>query len=143
MYTKMQKKIVFIFFLFFSTSIFISCDHQEENKNVAIENSSVPEISSELETPAPPSFNSQNMEVKTFELTDSTSGKSKGWGYDLYMDGHKTIHQPIIPGVAGNSSFKTEEQAKRTGNFAINKMKQTGSLPTISIKELDSLGVTK
>lgn len=142
MRTKIKKKLVFISALFISTSIFISCDHQEENKNVAIENS-FPEINSKLETPAPPPFNSQNMEVKTFELTDSTSGKSKGWGYDLYMDGHKTIHQPIIPGVAGNKSFKTEEQAKKTGNFAINKMKQTGSLPTISIKELDSLGVTK
>lgn len=139
----MQKKIMFIFLLFFSTSIFISCDHQKENKKGSVENSSVPEISSQQKTPAPPSLNSQNMEVKTFELTDSTSGKSKGWGYDLYIDGHKTIHQPIIPGVAGNNSFKTEEQAKRTGNFAINKMKQTGSLPTISIKELDSLGVTK
>ncbi|OFY87800.1 MAG: hypothetical protein A3F72_08000 [Bacteroidetes bacterium RIFCSPLOWO2_12_FULL_35_15] len=139
---KIQKIIVFSSALFISTSILISCDHQKENKKGSVENSS-PEISSKQETPAPPSFNSQNMEVKTFELKDSASGKSKGWGYDLYMDGHKTIHQPIIPGVAGNNSFKTEEQAKRTGNFAINKMKQTGNLPTIAIKELDSLGITR
>jgi hypothetical protein len=84
-----------------------------------------------------------NMEVKTFEVKDSASQRSIGWGYDIYIDGKRGIHQPIIPAIPGNNPFKTEEKAMITGTFAMNKMKKTGSLPTLSVAELDSLGVTK
>ncbi len=91
---------------------------------------------------APPS---QNVEVKTFEVKDDPStgsgGKSKGWGYDLFVDGKRSIHQPIIPAVPGNSSFKTEEDARKIGQLAADRMKITGSLPTILVHDLDSLGI--
>ena len=83
---------------------------------------------------------SEQIEVKTFEVKDS-SGKPKGWGYDLYVAGKRSFHQPIIPAVAGNNSFETEADAKKTGELAANKMKSTGSFPTISISDLDSLGI--
>jgi len=80
--------------------------------------------------------------LKTFEVTDS-SGIAQGWGYDIYVDSTRTIHQPNIPAVSGISAFKTEEDANRTGNYAIGKMIKSGSFPTLSIPELDSLGVLK
>jgi hypothetical protein len=80
--------------------------------------------------------------LKTFEIRDST-GDAQGWGYDIYIDSTRTIHHPTIPAVSGISSFKTEDDASRTGNYAISKMKKSGSFPTLSIKELDSLGVLK
>ncbi len=86
---------------------------------------------------APPS---QNVEVKTFEAKDE-KGKSTGWGYDLFVDGKRTIHQPIIPAVPGNSAFATEEDARKTGQLAADKMKITGSLPTVLVHDLDSLGI--
>lgn len=89
-----------------------------------------------------PQFSTENIEVKTFEVKDDT-GKAKGWGYDLYVNGKKTIHQPTIPAVAGNDSFKTQVQAEAVGKLAANKMIVTGSLPTISVEELISLGVIK
>lgn len=82
------------------------------------------------------------MEVKTFEVKDSL-GRSQGWGYDIYVNGKKTIHQPIIPAVPGNTPFKTGNDAQKVGLFAMDKMLKQGSLPTILIKELDSLGVLK
>ena len=82
------------------------------------------------------------MEVRTFEIKDST-GKSQGWGYDIYMAKNKVIHQPIIPAIAGNKPFKSESDAQKTGLFAAAKMDKGGSLPTLSTKELDSLGVIK
>lgn len=85
---------------------------------------------------------SNGMDLKTFEVKDST-GRSQGWGYDIYVNGKKTIHQPIIPAVPGNNSFKTENDAQKVGLFAVDKMLKEGSLPTILIKELDSLGVLK
>lgn len=85
---------------------------------------------------------SETMEVKTFEVKDST-GKLQGWGYDIYSNGKKAIHQPIIPAIPGNWPFKSESDALKTGLFALSKMEKEGSLPTLSLFELDSLGVTK
>ncbi len=89
-----------------------------------------------------PQIHSDNIEVKTFEVKDST-GKSKGWGYDIFVDSKRMIHQPIIPAISGNNAFKTEKDAQKTGALAAEKIKTTGSLPTLSVKELDSLGVIK
>ncbi len=85
---------------------------------------------------------SNKMEVKTFEVKDST-GKTQGWGYDIYIENKKMIHQPIIPAIPGNRAFKTESDAKKTGLFALGKMIKEATLPTITTKELDSLGVIK
>lgn len=124
----------------FVVAFFFSCSNTNENQKAEFSSITPAETTY---TPQPPSISSQLLELKTFEVKDTTSGKSMGWGYDIYIDGKRSIHQPIIPGVAGNNSFSSEEKAKTTGTFAINKMKQTGGLPTITIKELDSLGVTK
>ena len=120
-----------------------SCSSNSENgnqKNGALLNENIPET---VNTPQPPSINTQSLELKTFEIKDTLSGKSLGWGYDIYVDGKRNIHQPILPGVPGNQHFSSEKDATLTATFAVNKMKQTGGLPTITLKELDSLGITK
>lgn len=89
-----------------------------------------------------PRLSSENLEVKTFEVKNAER-KSTGWGYDIYSGNNKVIHQPIIPAIPGNRPFKTEGDAMKTGLLALGKMKIEGSLPTLSVKELDSLGVTK
>ena len=132
-----MKSLSFCFSLALFTSLTVSsCSSsdstEKKDSNTSTENSA---------TSAVPQ-NAQLIEAKTFEVKDST-GKSQGWGYDIYVDGHKNIHQPIIPSIPGNNSFKTESDAKKTGDFAAQKMKLTGSLPTLSIQELDSLGITK
>ena len=136
------KKIMQCISLSFLLLLLFSCNYNKTENNQ--EPDGLPAEVSNKENPFPeaPSFNSENIEAKTFELTDSVSGKSMGWGYDIYIDGKRTIHQPILPGVAGNQSFSSEEKAKKTGLFAVEKMKKSGGLPTITIKELDSLGVT-
>lgn len=130
-----------LFYIGFLFSLFIfSCSNNNEEKNELTDNAA---SKTENETVSPPSFNTNDIGCKTFEVKDTTSGKRLGWGYDIIVEGHTTIHQPIIPGVAGNKSFPTEEQAKKTGDYAVHKMKQNGGLPTITIIELDSLGITK
>ncbi|MDF2456563.1 MAG: hypothetical protein K0R51_2556 [Cytophagaceae bacterium] len=66
-----------------------------------------------------------------------------GWGYDLYIDGKKTIHQPHIPGVSGMKGFDTKEKAEKTANFVLFKLKNNIMPPSVSKEELDSLGVLK
>ncbi len=80
------------------------------------------------------------IEAKTFEVRDSTN-QLTGWGYDLYVDGKRSIHQPHIPAIAGNNPFKTQADAQRVGDLAALKMRAGMGLPTISLAELDSLNI--
>jgi hypothetical protein len=116
---------------------------RKENPTILAENSTSSDASSKENVPAPPSFSSENMSMKTFEVKDTTSGKSLGWGYDIYIADHRTIHQPIIPGIPGNNYFKTEELAKKTGSFVLDKMKKAGTLVSVTPEDLDKLGITK
>lgn len=130
------------FFLFFAYLLLFSC---ESNTNKSITNIQSPALPTKVPNTSAingPHFSSDNLEVKTFEVKDST-GKSQGWGYDIYAEKNKIIHQPIIPAIPGNRSFKSDGDAMKTGLFVVNKMKKEASLPTLLIKELDSLGVTK
>jgi len=104
------------------------------------EDTSIPKDSPRTEIPpAPPA---RTVEVQTFEVKDA-QGKMLGWGYELWMNGKRWIRQEIIPMVEGNNYFKTEEEARRTGDLAAEKARRTGELPTLTLQELDSLGVWK
>jgi len=64
-----------------------------------------------------------------------------GWGYKIFEYGKLFINQPHIPAVQGNKGFSTQEDANKTAEFAISKMQNGIIPPTISVAELDSLGV--
>jgi hypothetical protein len=64
-----------------------------------------------------------------------------GWGYKV-MEGKKVIIEQFhIPAINGTIAFATEEQAKLTGLLVTQKIMQGNFPPTITIEELDSLGV--
>lgn len=75
----------------------------------------------------------------TFETFENTA--IEGWGYRILMDGELYINQPHIPAVQGNKGFSTEEDAAKTAEFAISKMNMGFVPPTMTVAELDSLGV--
>ncbi len=64
-----------------------------------------------------------------------------GWGYKIMKDGQLSINQPTIPAIQGNRCFSSKEKAEKTAEFIINKMNNNVFPPTISVEELDSLGV--
>lgn len=66
-----------------------------------------------------------------------------GWGYDIYLDEKLVIHQPHIPAMAGRKGFKTKEQANSVAELAVLKIKNGIMPPTITLQELDSLGITE
>ena len=123
-------------FLFVVITIHFSCKNISNKNKTLISNDSIDNISS-----LPPgNYSAGSVEVKTYVI-NNPEGKLKGWGFDIYINNKKRIHQPNIPAVSGNKSFKSEEDAKKTGMFMANKMLKGESFPTILIKELDSLGV--
>lgn len=65
-----------------------------------------------------------------------------GWGYDIRQDERVLIHQPGIPGVAGNVGFSSEAQARQVGERVIQKLNDNDGLPTLTHDELRQLGVS-
>jgi hypothetical protein len=63
------------------------------------------------------------------------------WGYRIMIGDAMFINQPHIPAAQGNAGFSSEEKARKAGEFMINKLDAGISPPTVSIEELDSLGV--
>jgi hypothetical protein len=75
-----------------------------------------------------------SVELKTYK-------DSIGWGYDIYLNGKKAIHQPLIPAVPGKQPFANEGDAKKAGNLVVFKIKHNLMPPAVSVQELDSLHI--
>ena len=61
------------------------------------------------------------------------------WGYDILMDKKLTIHQPNIPGVAGENGFKTKADAENVAKLVVGKMKKGETPPSVTIEEMKKL----
>jgi hypothetical protein len=112
------------FFIFFSLLI-VSCNSNIEPTKEDISDTKVP-----LKNNADTEFS-----VVTIENQDAT------WGYQLLKDGKLMIDQKNIPAIQGNRGFSTKEKAELMGSFILQKVKNGGFPPTVSIEEMDSLGV--
>lgn len=81
------------------------------------------------------------MRVEVFKIDSIEHNGSKGWGYDILINGIVHIHQPNIPAVMGNNGFSSEEKALIAGEYVIRKIKNNILPPAVTPEELDSLGV--
>jgi hypothetical protein len=126
--------------LFIPVLLMVSCsEKQPEQNSVAAADSFGPPPPPDI-PPPPPVPNGFAVQAKTYEVV-SDDGKSAGWGYDLFVGDKRVIHQDIIPALSGNNHFRSQADAQKTGDLAAQKMKQSGSLPTITIHDLDSLKI--
>jgi len=64
---------------------------------------------------------------------------NKTYGYDIYADGRKKIHQTSIPCLPGHEGFKTQASAEKVALLVISKLKKGESLPSVTIEEMQSL----
>jgi len=104
-----------IFLIFIVSIYFLSCNNIQ--KSVVI--------------------NSYDSAVLTFEVIKIDDG----WGYEIYKDDTAFIKQELIPAVNGYFLFKNPVDASKTALLVVEKLTQKPGLPTITIDELDSLGV--
>jgi hypothetical protein len=88
-------------------------------------------------TPAGTSDNikSHSVSVKVFQVDD------KGWGYEIFIDSSRFIYQDVIPGISGIVRFKSKDDAFKCGKLVTDKLIKKKN-PAISIKEIDSLGIS-
>ncbi len=63
------------------------------------------------------------------------------YGYKIHSNERPLIVQPNIPALPGNLGFKTPEDAQNVAEFVVHKIKNGDFPPTVTIAELDSLGM--
>lgn len=64
-----------------------------------------------------------------------------GWGYDIFLNRKKYIHQEFIPGIFGRRGFETKEEALRVGNRVVANATGKKGSPAISFADLRELGI--
>ena len=65
------------------------------------------------------------------------------FGYDILLYGRPLVHQPNIPGLPGNEGFSTKERAKTVAEFVVKKIRNNEMPPTVTIEDLNTMGVLK
>ena len=68
---------------------------------------------------------------------------NSSFGYDIYKDGIKLIHQPSIPSLPKNDGFKTKNDAEKVARLVIQKLKLGLMPPSVSQDELIAIGILK
>lgn len=63
------------------------------------------------------------------------------YGYDIFVDGKKFIHQPTIPTLTGTKGFASRTDAANVAEFVITKIRKGIRPPTITKAELTALGI--
>jgi Domain of unknown function (DUF4907) len=134
-------KLLF-YFSFLSIVFCVSCSSSHSSETTTkLAGDSIQNTEPALTETPPIAANSSEYATFIF-LSDSTS-KTPSYGYDILIDGAKFIHQPYIPSISGNKGFATKEKAEATAQLVIHKLKNNIMPPSLSPKELDSLGILK
>lgn len=79
--------------------------------------------------------------IQEAEIIVKTFPTKKGWGYNITIDGTEYISQTHKSAAGGDQGFSTQEDARKVGNLAAEKIRQGLFPPSISVEELDSLGI--
>ena len=113
--------------LFISIFSILSCNNSDRETKIMEENNKhngnlIPE-------PQPAVY-----EIKTFP-------EGYGYGFDIYVNNEKYIHQPNITAVNGLHTFVSEREAKKVAELMVKKMQEGMTHPTISQEELKELQI--
>ncbi|MEP7232985.1 MAG: DUF4907 domain-containing protein [Ginsengibacter sp.] len=92
--------------------------------------------------PIPLTQDNDSLTIRVFRNeTEKEQTTSTGFGYDIYKYKVLYIHQPNIPALAGNQGFSTAANAQKAAKLVLYKIQNNILPPSVSIRELDSLGV--
>ncbi len=70
----------------------------------------------QAQTPQPKNFATYNL---TSKIIDAPAGT---YGYEIYANNKKIIHQPSIPALPGNEGFATKASAEKVATLVMSKI---------------------
>jgi hypothetical protein len=65
------------------------------------------------------------------------------FGYDILIYDRPLVHQPNIPGLPGVEGFTTKKRAQTVAEFVVKKIKKNEMPPTVTMDDLNTMGVLK
>lgn len=68
---------------------------------------------------------------------------NKTFGYDILVNERILVHQPNIPAVPGSNGFTTSGSARKVAEFVANKVRKNEMPPSVTIDDLNRMGVLK
>lgn len=104
--------------------VLLSCNNQSDISKVDLKSDST-EIQSKPKSAT----------IQYFKNPDAT------YGFDIYLDGQRTIHQPYVPAIQNKIGFADTVKAALVANLMVKKIYSGNGLPTVSLHELDSLKI--
>ena len=127
-------RFIYIGFLLF---LLISCENSTDEVKSTIVNETDPETrpSATMEE----KIEVENVRKSPYEV--KTIQNSLGWGYEVWKDGALIINQTHIPAIQGLRAFASQEQAQNAVDIIKIKLDKGIFPPTISIDELQGIGV--
>ncbi len=94
-----------------------------------------------------PSAQVPKQQENPYEKADITiqiiPSASNTFGYDILLYKRPLVHQPNIPGLPGNEGFTTKELAQTVAEFVVKKIRNNQMPPTVTMEDLNALGVLK
>jgi len=75
--------------------------------------------------------NPQRIESRVFKVRE-------GWGYDVLVNDTVIIHQELVPVLQDQHGFRKKDQAEKTAQLVIQKLK-SGSPPTLTKFDLEKV----
>ena len=130
-------RITFLYIIYFLVSCTPSTKHEQEERDITAP--VIKEITGAGSASTDLPVSDSSVTVKVF--SNEGDAQLKGYGYDIYIDGKRYVHQPHVPAVAGNRGFTTETDARKTAEYVAYKIQHNIMPPSISVEELDSLGI--
>jgi hypothetical protein len=91
----------------------------------------------------PEPANPVSTEIVIFKNDTMRMPEAGGYGYIIKVDGNAYIFQPTIPAVSGNKGFSSALQAEKTAGLVAYKLRNNINPPSVSLAELDSLGIDR
>lgn len=88
---------------------------------------------------AQPSFPDSKKMAATSLTYKVIEAAGKTYGYDIFSNSKLMIHQPSVPGMPGNSGFKTRQGAESVAQLVVKKIKNGEMPPTVTIEEMKKL----
>jgi hypothetical protein len=114
--------------------LIVSCENSSVKKEIKIVKPVIPEAPSSLPQEKKSKIIKSPYEVRVVE-------SSLGWGYEIWKEGVMVINQTHIPAIQGLRAFDSQIQAEKAAEIIKIKLDQGVFPPTISIVELQSIGV--
>lgn len=95
------------------------------------------------ENPKENPYLNAEIEIQVFRNDTTADSALGGFGYNIFLYKGLYVHQPHIPAINGNRGFTSAADAEKTGGLTAFKIRNNIMPPSLSVKELDSLGVLK